>query len=293
MDCRTALEILDAVRPDFADRMEPEVSAASDHIESCRRCEDHFLARRHFDRRLGQVMRDVPVPAGLKSRLLAEVATPRACEEQDATTEQPAALAGAVAVTPDAPLASPMPDPPGRRQQRGRRRALLLALASTALLLLAAVTFFLARASQAPAWTMAELRHDAGTAFQDFDDLPVFDGGFDPRLPEYGWETSRAIAIARQPRGFPPGTGPHAAALYYFALRDGRPGRVDGILLVTPKQNIAEPPANQRFNAQGVGSGPVSTVAWTEGEYVYVCVVRGGGDSLERVERALRLTQAA
>ena len=280
MDCRTALEILEVVRPDSADPMEPEVVEASDHVESCRRCEDHFLARRHFDRRLGEQMRDVPLPPGLKSRLLAGL-------EARKTSANQASDAG------QAPVMSADRDAGSARRQRGRRRARLLAFATTALALMVIVTFFFVRSSRAPSWTLAELRHDARTGFQTFEGLATFDGDFEARLPEHGWETSRAISIAEPPRGFPPEAAPHPAALYYFVLRDGRRPPVAGVLLVTPRQNVVEPPQKKHFDPEGVGSGPLSTVAWTEGEFVYVCAVRGGGDSLERVARALRLTQAA
>ena len=279
MDCHTALEILEVVRPDSADRMEPEVVEASDHVENCRLCEDHFLARRHFDRRLGQMMREVPVPPGLKSRLLAELGFPE-------TSPDPVADAEPI------PVRLAEPDEASVPQGRARRRARMLAFVSSALALTVLVTFFVVRSSQSPAWTLAELRHEARTAFQSFEELPIFNGDFDARLPEHGWE-SRAISIVEPPRGFPPDLARHSAALYYFALRDGRRPPVVGILLVTTKQSVTEPPENPYFNAEGVGSGPLSTVAWTEGEFVYVCVIDGGGNSLERLERALRLTQAA
>lgn len=297
MDCRTALEILDAVRPDSADRMEPEVVSASEHVEKCRRCEDQFLARRHFDRRLGERLRDVPVPAGLKSRLLAELQileSPGEFPHGPQLESEPAAEnvgADSSNAVGDAPVDLSTPDSVSAR--RGRRRARVVALAATALALMVAVTFFVVQSGQAPVWTMAELRHETATAFQGFEELPRFDGRFEARLPELGWETSRAISIVGPPHGFPAGTSPHSAALYHFRLHDGRRPPLDGVLLVTPKHNIAEPPQNTNFNADGVGSGPLSTVAWTEGEFVYVCVIRGGGDGLQRLERALQFTQAA
>lgn len=304
MDCRTALEILDTLRPDSADRMEPEVVSASEHVEKCRRCEDQFLARRHFDRRLGERMRDVPVPPGLKFRLMAELQSLESPLSESLPGEFPHAEqreseAAAEKVGADssdsergAPVALATRDPISARQRRRRTRARVVALAATALALMVAVTFFVLQSGQAPVWTMAELRHETATAFQGFEELPQFDGRFEARLPELGWETSRAISIVEPPRGFP-GTSPHSAALYHFRLHDGRRPPLDGVLLVTPKHNIAEPPQNSNFNADGVGSGPLSTVAWTEGEFVYVCVIHGGGDGLQRLERALQFTQAA
>ena len=273
MDCRAALEILDVVRPDSADRTEPEVASAAAHAEDCPRCEERFRSRQEFDRRIGRQMRAVPVPSDLRSRLLAAI---RDADVPTGGSELPA-------VVPAEPIAT--------RRERGRRRARLVAIASTALCLMAAVTIFVAQMSTAARWTLAELQREARGAWEQADQLPRFQGTFQPLLPEFGWQTSRSIHLAQEPHGFPPGTVPHPAAVYEFVLAGPRPVR--GILLVTKTEFVANPPESQAFNARGVGSGPMGVVSWTEGDLVYVCVISGGGNSLDRLHNAIRHAQAA
>ena len=289
MDCRTALEILEAARPDSSDRDEPEVASASAHVETCPECEDRFVARQRFDRNLGCLMRDVAPPDGWKARLLASL------DAAEIGLHEAAAGSG-TASEPLGPesnqgpmMAAAQPD----RQASAARRARLLAAASLALGLLMAVTWIVAHTVGTAGWTLAELRHDARAAYQQFEQLPRFEGTFEPELPEFGWQTSRSIHISQPPRGFPPGAAPHAAAVYFFTVQGARGRPVQGILLVTPRRLVADPPESSHFDAQGIGSGPYSAVAWTERDLVYVCVVEGGGNSLELLQRALRLSKAA
>jgi len=69
MECRTARELLDAARPDSADREDPELQAAFAHVDECDTCAEVLEFRRGFDRRVGEIVRDVPVPADLRARL--------------------------------------------------------------------------------------------------------------------------------------------------------------------------------------------------------------------------------
>ncbi len=70
MDCQTALEILEVVRPGSDDLSEPNLAAAAAYIELHADCRNEFLRRQNLDRQIGRVMRDVSVPTGLKERLL-------------------------------------------------------------------------------------------------------------------------------------------------------------------------------------------------------------------------------
>jgi hypothetical protein len=69
MDCQTALEILDCVRPDSDDLDLPEMADARAHLESCDACQETFAKNQSFDRAVANVVQDVNVPDGLRSAL--------------------------------------------------------------------------------------------------------------------------------------------------------------------------------------------------------------------------------
>lgn len=74
MNCHNALEILESARPASGDLSEPELVEAAGHLENCSACRDVHRWREHLDRRIGRVMRDVPLPGGLRERLLSALA---------------------------------------------------------------------------------------------------------------------------------------------------------------------------------------------------------------------------
>lgn len=69
MDCQTALEFLDCVRPDSDDLDLPEMADARAHLESCDACQEAFASMQCFDRAIVEVVQDVDVPEGLRSAL--------------------------------------------------------------------------------------------------------------------------------------------------------------------------------------------------------------------------------
>ncbi|MGZ0167837.1 MAG: hypothetical protein ACKVII_28295 [Planctomycetales bacterium] len=69
MDCQTALEILDCVRPDSDDLDLPEMADARAHLESCDACQESFASMQSFDRAVADVVQDVDVPSRLRSAL--------------------------------------------------------------------------------------------------------------------------------------------------------------------------------------------------------------------------------
>jgi hypothetical protein len=73
MDTNKAVEQLESVRPDSNDLSAPEFQDAITAIEADADLELAFHQRLDADRRIGEVMQDVNVPAGLKERLLSSV----------------------------------------------------------------------------------------------------------------------------------------------------------------------------------------------------------------------------
>ncbi len=70
MDCRTARLLLDFARP-LCPELEPaDAEALQTHLADCPECGPVAAAERRLDDHLGRAVRDVPVPADLKQRLL-------------------------------------------------------------------------------------------------------------------------------------------------------------------------------------------------------------------------------
>lgn len=239
MDCGLAREHLDVARPDSADRETAELEAAFSHVDSCPECAEVVEFRREFDRRTGAVVRDVPVPAGLKERL----------------------LAAAELTAPPSQVAQP-PRPSSRRK-------LLLATSSAAALLIAAGIMWIVGGAPDPLamndvrqfWTQ-QLAEDAS-----LDSLPAFDGSFDAAIPDLRWAGNLPGV---EPQGADiDGDGRHDAAVYQFGT---------GFLVVFPPDRIADAPAAESPFAAERSYAPVLHVAWTDAGQVHLCFVRSGGE---------------
>jgi len=70
MDCRTARFLLDFSRPLTKELEETEAEALQDHLADCAECGALAQAERSADHHIGMAMRAVPVPEGLRERLL-------------------------------------------------------------------------------------------------------------------------------------------------------------------------------------------------------------------------------
>jgi hypothetical protein len=73
MDCKTAHLLLDFARPELAELEASEQEALENHLLECSACARLAADERRLDAHLGQAMRAVSIPAGLKDRLLARV----------------------------------------------------------------------------------------------------------------------------------------------------------------------------------------------------------------------------
>jgi hypothetical protein len=71
MDCQTALEHLDCVRPDSDDLDLPEMADARAHLDSCDACQQSFAEMQSFDRAVTNVVQNVDVPDELRASLVA------------------------------------------------------------------------------------------------------------------------------------------------------------------------------------------------------------------------------
>jgi hypothetical protein len=77
MDCRTARLLLDFARPRCTELPADDADALSAHLAGCADCDSLARAERAADARLGEAMRDVSIPEGLRGRILDRLETAR------------------------------------------------------------------------------------------------------------------------------------------------------------------------------------------------------------------------
>jgi hypothetical protein len=77
MDCRTARQLLDFARPIHPELERGELRELEGHLADCPECGPAARAERRLDEHLGQAMRAVPVPKGLRDRISARLARER------------------------------------------------------------------------------------------------------------------------------------------------------------------------------------------------------------------------
>ncbi len=201
---------------------------------------------------------------------------------------QPPTTTVSVAETSDVvTVASPQPRPAVRRWTRR-----LVPVA--ACLVVAAIGFFSVIWLMTPRWTVADISQQlARIDFTTLDTLREFGG--DPKasqLPDPAWQkldwTCHKIA-----KGWPD-AGRHQFAVYGFVLPGRQRHPVRGLLAVIPRGQMRSPPGEQSvLTAQRFGDylsaqiGESVSVAWTENDLVYVCVIEGGGESLSTLTQIL------
>lgn len=289
MNCHDALIQLEAARPSSSDYQEPDLVTAFTHVESCRGCRETLDAREQLDRRIGRVMRDVPVPAGLKERLLASLWQPDATNGSD----QP---------EPDVTAAKPFMRPVGdaanaasaRVAVQGRRRWLqaVIGVAAAAALITGVFVLWTQQPEPSNLLTMDDVRRQTTL---DLSRLEAFNGQFHAPPPDGLWQHSRRIQFDETAKGDLPGVdGKHRAALYKFTYRNDR-GEFHGVMLVMPKRFLNDPPTATMINTERRDlyarreSGSYHTFAWqpADSELVYVCFVPAGGEAVDALQQVL------
>jgi len=78
MDCDNARLFLPFVTPGGKDLNGPEAAELHAHLEQCSACNAMAMNAGRLDQHLGRAMRDVPVPVGMKGRILQRLADQRA-----------------------------------------------------------------------------------------------------------------------------------------------------------------------------------------------------------------------
>jgi hypothetical protein len=241
------LETLELVRPDTPDVA--RVAEAEQHVSGCGSCRAAVRQREEFDVRVGGLCRDVPIPLGLKERLLARLDEPATSRPVASATHAVAPVIGA------------------------RRRWLGIASLTVASVIAVGIGTW----SLWPARPVVDLDEIAGLMATDGIDpaklaeFTTFAGGLAPQPPRT-MLTGLVVSPPRRP-------GKFEAAIYFFKL-----GGRDGRLAVIPRRFVK---AGGLPLATSLLSGSISyrsgfcTTAWVEGDFVYVCCLSLSGGEPE------------
>jgi hypothetical protein len=98
MDCKTARLLLDLARPHSAELHASEAGALEGHLAGCPECDSLARTERQLDDHVGRALRNVPVPEGLRGRLLKRLAARRRSWYARRVGPSGAGLAAAAAV---------------------------------------------------------------------------------------------------------------------------------------------------------------------------------------------------
>jgi hypothetical protein len=273
MDCKTALEHLDCVRPDSDDLDLPEMADARAHLQSCDSCQQKFAAIQKFDLAVVDVVQSLDVPERLRSSLLDLSINP-----VGAVTDRPVADADSNEAA-DAPSFS-------------RRRTIRFAVSAACAVMLAATAWLWP--SQPAQFTEADLLQRLPL---DLSSTEQFDTGFEIVLPAT-WSANRRLRVDREFRGIDlDDDAGHDAAVAMFSYSPDHNAPVNGILVAIPLSRV-EPLPNAvsfaRAESQYIRKDGRRLVAavWQERGTVYVCMVLGSAVDLERIQRNLSTSAA-
>ena len=249
MHPKTALEQLEAARPGDLDWEDPDLAAAFEIVDNDSAARELFEQRQVSDRMVGEAVRAVAIPEGLKDRLHAAVA---------AKTE----IASAKNETP-----------PSQTRQ-------ILRTVAIAVLTCSFVLGFWFIQSRTPQLELAEVQSEIPFESDELAGLPRFEGSFDPILPSGGWLDERRISFGTVIKGFPTNAAPHTLAVREFRFRDPRDSRrsdLRGVLVTIPSERLNSVPEGRSFmdgtyRSMATRHG-LAIRSWQEDGLVYVCLV--------------------
>lgn len=267
LTCAEALERLDAVWMDPLpdEPLDAALSAAWEHVQGCSACWNKLQQHRDSDRRLAELMQDVPLPAGLQERL----------RNQFETTT----TATSTRVRPQA-------------ESLRRRARMIVTVAS--MLVCTAFGLWLWLAMQPKPISVQALTEQTPL---DPNGLPaVADFSKLPPLPA-SWLRVKGLRIVDVPRWLTLPKSKHAVAWIPFEAKFPRQPTIQGVLLAALKTSVLDAPPElivqpTRVTYTQRSGQPVSAASWSERGTVYVCLVRGEATLLERLLRRTAPTPA-
>lgn len=300
MDCQTALELLDCVRPDSDDLQGVEFAEARAHLQICPACEQEFARRQQFDRAVVATLSSAatlavfPESSGLLSGIQAALAQ----------RDIPLATGSVAADVPALPDHHAVPDrqahaDPDRRTvgpasqtaavpPRNARRRWLIRMAGLAGLLLA-MAFGWQWWNRSEQFAIDELLQKI--RFDAVSDAEEFDEQFAAVSPAH-W--NERVRFAETLRGLNLDARPgHDALIVPFQFLSRRDAPITGVLALLPVDRVASPLAATDFSrAEPLyltqGSTRLVAAVWREQNTVFICLLPGSAAQLERLQHSLR-----
>ena len=237
MDCQTALQLIEMLPEGAAGWRSAEGETVRSHLSECPLCQSVATDIGEWDHRLHAVMVTVPVPDGLRERLLAQLSD---------------------SASPSLAQAPAIASPP-----KSLRR--ILAGLSLSLALVAGMAFWI---SQPPQLQMASIQESAVRMLENRPPagLSAFDGSFAAEILDAKWSK----VCASPPVGLNlDGRAGHDVA----AFRVNIPSlRFRGWLVLVPISRVADLPTNSIPTM----SSYARTASWNDGKYVFVCLSEQG-----------------
>ena len=238
MNRQTALERLDAIRVGSDDFSDPEMAGLADALAGDDGLQEEFDRRRDWDARIAGAVRDVPVPDGLKDRLITRLSQAEGLPTRPVTTS---------------------------------RRRMLATFSALAAGLAAGIVYWTVTGMNDPV-TTAEARDAAEQVISAQTDLVPFDGRFTPSLPDR-WQ--RQLRVHQPAYGVLGPSGSHRAAAWHVSSHGG--GEWHAVVVAVPVGDFASPPEatsiSDRDYVPGGNMKGIQTVRWTQDGFVYVCCV--------------------
>ena len=289
MNCDNLRALLPAIRPDSRDLDQPEYASERLHLQQCAACQAYWEAQQDADRELTRAMRNVAVPADLKSRLLAQLSAslnnPQAAAESLDQTAAHGMVAREkaahdtvtvpVSETAVVPELQPQPELQPRAGERGWTRRRAATVTSAALLLLAFGTWVFVNAPGQAQLTVNELLV-LSHAVESGQGTP-FEGSFQPVLP------TAEINMTDRPQSIKPVSfrlqGREIGALYSYPVRLRRGQTAAAVLVVIDLQQVlvdlkSVGTSFQTANVEYPLPNLHATRVWRQGANLYVCYVK-------------------
>ena len=284
MDCLTTQRTLDLLRPghsaqELAEAEEaipaPIAAEARSHLTGCELCQGVVARHLRFDARVGEAFRNVPVPMGLRERLIAAVQTAELAQ----SASQIGSLATAEPVGAETATNSnpqPLPTRENPRVPGQRRRFWFKQLAACALLL---ITGFAGWSWFTPKRVPIEQLVQATTA-ANLDPAALVAYSRSAALPQDLWVPT---TVDRDPARELVVNGVPAAIRFFKVLNRKR--------VAIPVRLVAVPRSSVQFAVNSPGAGRIAYVGswavwtWSEGNTQFVVALEGGEGELMRLIR--------
>ncbi len=253
MDSLPLHELLDACRPGSDDLAQPEMAAVRAELETNATARRHAARVEQFDRNVAAALHDVPLPAGLRERLLAKLA------ENATPAEIAAADAAAISVAHE--------EIPSAHAAGGRRRRFVLAtmgaLAALAACALVAVSMYTGEEN----WGPAVIAEAAAPTLEYYTlRIKAPNAG---ELPAY--PLSQFVLAGRQPPRFKVGNIAGCSGVAYrLQSRQGVPGVLFVLKPWASVEGFPLRPATPQVDTAGR-----IAVSWAEQGRLYVLVFNG------------------